>query len=88
MRGDGKINPIVGVLRIPMKAGIPIKVGMTISNIGSLDPCTNNLRIQTSTRIEVCIFAYGQTGSGKTFTMTGTDANPGAVGIIFGSDLF
>ena len=84
MRGDGKINPKIGVYIPIYIIRIPIKVGMTISNIGSLkDSCTNNLRMQTSTRIEVCIFAYGQTGSGKTFTMTGTDANPGAVGHYF-----
>ena len=36
--GDGKLNPIVGVY-IPI-IRIPIKGGMTIPNIGSLDPGT------------------------------------------------
>ena len=35
MRGDGKINPIVGVYIPIYIIRIPMKVGMTISNIGS-----------------------------------------------------
>jgi hypothetical protein len=52
--------------------------GISPPKDSSLDPPT----------AEVCIFAYGQTGSGKTFTMTGSDAYPGAAfwrgGGIFG----